>query len=162
MPFVPENGDYNASLRYGLSHPHRENIIPNVPVDHLLFWSLIFAIQKRGFKEIGGFDESFTGYGAEDTDFAMTFNGKNYRLIFVEDYALHQYHKKYDPPINYFQSVVENANRYAKKWESLPMRNWLRAFEKMKLIEIKENLNIIVTRNPSEKEIHDCYSTKPF
>ena len=34
-----------------------------------LFWSLAFGISRRTFHRLGGFDERFTGYGGEDTDF---------------------------------------------------------------------------------------------
>lgn len=41
--------------------------------DYHLFWSLNFAVSRQVFWEtLGGFDEQFRGYGAEDTDFAFT------------------------------------------------------------------------------------------
>src|SRR5699024_7762080 len=40
--------------------------------DYVAFWSLCFAIKREQFEKIGGFDTQYTGYGAEDTDFAFT------------------------------------------------------------------------------------------
>ena len=37
--------------------------------DYRCFWSLNFALRKSVFDTIGGFDESYVGYGGEDTDF---------------------------------------------------------------------------------------------
>ncbi|WP_300342830.1 galactosyltransferase-related protein [Nesterenkonia sp.] len=39
--------------------------------DYELFWSLSFAVRREVFDQIGGFDAGYTGYGAEDTDFAQ-------------------------------------------------------------------------------------------
>ena len=112
LSMVPDTGNYSALKPQAVPHPSREQIPFGQPVEHLLFWSLIFAIQKQTFEKVGGFDESFIGYGAEDTDFAMMFHKAGVKQIFVRDYVLHQYHDKYDPPLNYFDSIIENATRY--------------------------------------------------
>ncbi|WP_409241961.1 glycosyltransferase family 2 protein, partial [Caballeronia sp. INML3] len=36
-----------------------------------MFWSLNFACHLNTFEQIGGFDDAYTGYGGEDTDFAF-------------------------------------------------------------------------------------------
>ena len=35
------------------------------------FWSLAFAVTPATHERIGGFDEGYAGYGAEDTDYAF-------------------------------------------------------------------------------------------
>jgi len=162
LPMVPDTGSYTKLEPQAVPHPSREQIPFGQPVDHLLFWSLIFAIKKETFKNIGGFDESFIGYGAEDTDFAMMFNKAGVEQIFVRDYVLHQYHDKYDPPLNYFDSIIENASRYKQKWDVLPMQRWLKAFEEMGLIRIDENDNITVIQKPTESHIENSVSRNPY
>ena len=162
LPMVPDTGSYTKLEPQAVPHPSREQIPFGQPVDHLLFWSLIFAIKKETFKNIGGFDESFIGYGAEDTDFAMMFNKAGVEQIFVRDFVLHQYHDKYDPPLNYFDSIIENASRYKQKWDVLPMQRWLKAFEEMGLIRIDENDNITVIQKPTESHIENSVSRNPY
>lgn len=159
---VPDNGIYAELKKQAVPHPLREQIHAGKKVDHLQFWSLIFAIKKESFKKIGGFDESFTGYGAEDTDFAMSFNKAGIDLIFAQDYILHQYHDKYDPPLNYFDSIIENAKRYKQKWDVLPMKRWLRAFEKLDLIKIDLDDNILIIQKPTKKNISESVSKNPY
>ena len=117
LPILPDTGNYDDLKHLAVIHPAREHIPAGRPVHHLQFWSLIFAVHKPTFQKIGGFDESFTGYGAEDTDFAMMFNKAGIEQVFVNDYVLHQYHDKHDPPLNYFDSIIENATRYGRNGE---------------------------------------------
>ncbi|WP_295767145.1 glycosyltransferase [uncultured Mucilaginibacter sp.] len=162
LPFVPETGNYAALKQEAISHPAREHIPVGEPVEHLQFWSLIFGIQKQTFKKIGGFDESFMGYGAEDTDFAMMFKQQGIKLLFAGDYVLHQYHDKYDPPVNYFQSIIENARRYRQKWNFLPMQRWLKAFQKMGLINIDQADKITVIQKPTDEQLRHSISQNPY
>lgn len=162
LPMLPDSGNYTDLKRQAVAHPSREAIPSGEPIEHLQFWSLIFAIQKTTFEKIGGFDESFTGYGAEDTDFAMMFHQAHIDLIFVRDYILHQYHEKYDPPLNYFESIIENAFRYQQKWKVLPMQRWLKAFEKMGLIKIDATNRITVLKKPSARQIEGAISQHPY
>ena len=162
LSLVPETGKYGDLKHKAVTHPARERIPAGQPVQHLQFWSLIFAIQKQTFEKIGGFDESFTGYGAEDTDFAMMFHKAGIEQIFVRDYVLHQYHNKHDPPLNHFDSIIENAMRYRKKWDVLPMQRWLKAFKDMGLIKIDQAGNITVDQKPTDIQIIDSVSPYPY
>jgi len=162
LPVVPDTGSYADLKHQAVTHPSRERIPVGEPVEHLQFWSLLFAIQKQTFEKIGGFDESFIGYGAEDTDFAMMFHRADVKLIFVHDFVLHQYHDKYDPPVNHFQSIIENAIRYKQKWKVLPMQRWLKAFEKMGLIKIDQTDNISVIQKPTDSQIKNSVSKHPY
>jgi GT2 family glycosyltransferase len=159
---VPDTGNYGDLKHKAVPHPARERIAVGQPVNHLQFWSLIFAIQKQTFKKIGGFDESFTGYGAEDTDFAMMFHQAGVEQIFVRDYVLHQYHDKHDPPLNHFDSIIENATRYQQKWDVLPMQRWLKAFEEMGLIRIDQAGNITVSQKPTDSQLENSVSPHPY
>ncbi len=162
LPTVPDQVDYRALKAIASHHPSRKDIVAHTPVEHLLFWSLIFAVHKSAFKRIGGFDETFNGYGAEDTDFAMTFHKLGLELFFVPDFVLHQYHPKYDPPLNYFRSIIDNAAVYQRKWGVLPMGKWLAGFERMGLIKMGGSGGIRIIRQPNEAEIAACLSNSPY
>jgi glycosyltransferase involved in cell wall biosynthesis len=162
LPIVPDKGDFAGLRQQAITHPARERIPAGVPVDHLQFWSLIFAVQKHTFNFIGGFDEFFIGYGAEDTDFAMTFHQAGIALFFAQDHVLHQYHAKYDPPVNYFDSILENAGRYKKKWNVLPMQRWLKAFQDMGLIIIDQDDKLNVIKEPSPDQLKKSISKNSY
>jgi GT2 family glycosyltransferase len=113
-------------------HPAR----PELPDDALrevedvtLFWSLSFALTARDFALVGGFDEQYAGYGAEDTDFGQRLARARGRLLFVGGAeAVHQYHPSPNPPVHHVADIVANANAFAATWGWWPMEGWLEQF----------------------------------
>jgi hypothetical protein len=69
--------------------------------------------------------------------------------IFTKDYVFHQYHNKCDPPLNYFDSIIENARLFQLKWNALPIRRWLCDSEEMHLIKVDHFGEIIIIRRSS-------------
>jgi len=115
--------------------PHRARPTPTDGViepaeDMRLFWSLSFAVTPEDWKRCGGFDEGYTGYGGEDTDFAQRAGVAGGRLSWVGGAtAFHQWHPVSDPPIEHLYDIVRNANRFHSRWGRFPMEGWLEAFE---------------------------------
>lgn len=116
-----------------------------------LFWSLNFGCSKETFAKIGGFDQNFIGYGAEDTDFGFSARNNSVDHVTVDALAYHQYHASYQPPLNHFRSIILNATQFFQKWKVWPMMGWLNRFEASGYI-IFENNEIIILREPSEEE----------
>ncbi|HET7820973.1 MAG TPA: galactosyltransferase-related protein, partial [Ornithinibacter sp.] len=119
-------------------HPARpalpDNEIRGVD-DASLFWSLSFAVTARDFTAIGGFDEAYAGYGAEDTDFGQRLVRSGGRLLFVGGAgAVHQYHPSHSPPVQHVVDIVANANVFADKWGWWPMESWLEQFRELGLV----------------------------
>jgi len=128
-------GGYPSVLgsRYRFGHPGRpvpaEDAIEACP-DPWLFWSLSFAVTVSAWEQIGGFDESYQGYGGEDTDFAMRFTRAGLSMWWVGGaWAYHQYHASPDPPVQHVADIVRNATRFHRQWGWWPMLGWLEAFE---------------------------------
>lgn len=121
-------------------------------IPYELFWSLNFGCRKAVYRQIGGFDESFHGYGGEDTDFAFSARLKGVQLQVVGAVAYHQYHESYSPPLNHFADIVANAEVFFLKWQTWPMEGWLRRFKEMGLLE-KSAERLIVKRFPEAVEI---------
>jgi len=117
-----------------------------------LFWSLAFAIRRTRFTALGGFDEAFTGYGAEDTDFGFRADRAGTPLLFVGGaIACHQHHESFEPPVQHFDDVVRNASLFRQRWGWWPMRGWLDAFATMGLISQSED-GIRILRRPSASD----------
>ena len=86
-PLPPGRGTYDpADLRRSEPHPARP-VAPELDIvpeeDLRLFWSLSFGLSSAHWDELGGFDETFVGYGGEDTDFAMRLGRNGGRLYWL-------------------------------------------------------------------------------
>jgi GT2 family glycosyltransferase len=149
-------GDWTdaALLAAGMRHPVRDFPAAGVrrETNPGLFWSLAFAIRRERFDALGGFDERFSGYGAEDTDFGFRANAADIPLLFVGGaIACHQHHAIYDPPLQHFADIVRNANRFRQIWGFWPMRGWLDAFAALGLIALTDD-TLAIVRMPTEQE----------
>ena len=145
-----------------ISHPRRPAVTEFVmPTDdYASFWSLCFALHRLAYDTIGGFDASYTGYGAEDTDFAFTAKEQGIDFYLSQARAYHQQHTVYRPPLNHLSSIVANANRFYEKWGKWAMGGWLRQFSEMGLIDWtdKQTKPIQVLREPSEAELEQAHA----
>jgi len=123
--------------------------------DYGAFWSLCFAIKRQQFERINGFDTQYTGYGAEDTDFAFTARKLAIDFYLTADLIYHQQHAVYRPPLNHLESIIINANHFYKKWQCWPMGGWLKEFSDMELIDWADEQSTPITllRRPSRDEI---------
>lgn len=158
---LPESHLSNLSVY----NPYRYNFEPTCHAtvkndmeqtqDYGTFWSLCFAINKAQFNKIGGFDTSYIGYGAEDTDFAFMARELTIDFYLTADVIYHQQHSVYRPPLNHLASIIINANRFYDKWQHWAMAGWLADFSDMGLIDWQsEQTHAITTiRQPSTAEI---------
>ncbi|WP_197674760.1 glycosyltransferase family 2 protein [Pedococcus dokdonensis] len=104
-----------------------------------LFWSLSFAVTARDWTVLNGFDEAFTGYGGEDTDFGQRLAAASGELLWVGGAAAyHQHHASQVPPIAHLHSIVRNANLFHDRWGWFPMEGWLSEFAARGLAELDE------------------------
>ncbi len=147
--------DFEAFERVAQQHSERAGP-PQSPSaacnDYRCFWSLNFATSARDFAASGGFDESFDGYGGEDTDFARSLTSRGLPIWWVRGAkAFHQYHPHHMPPVHHLESVIANAERFRRKWGQPTMQHWLRAFTLMGLIERTEN-GWRILREPNEDD----------
>lgn len=152
---------YKELFISSLEHPGRKNIAPGKSVEPELFWSLVFAAKKQMLQQIGGFDEGYSGYGAEDTDFAVSTHAHGVDIVFVNDTVLHQYHDKYDPPLQHFEDIVTNATYFYKKWGTWPMQHWLQGFEKLGLVKLHKD-RIETLASPTSQMLKDAHSDLPY
>lgn len=133
--------------------------------DYGAFWSLCFAISRAQFRQIGGFDTHYVGYGAEDTDFAFIARTLAIDFYLTNDVIYHQQHSVHRPPLNHLASIVINANRFYDKWQHWPMSGWLAEFEQMQLIDWDDaqQTPIVMIRMPSSTELAKAhYPDAPY
>lgn len=142
-------------LKRGRAHPVRS--FPDKGVREEanagLFWSLAFALRRKTFQALCGFDEEFIGYGAEDTDFGFRAAATGLKLLFVgQAIACHQYHDSYDPPLQHLDDIVRNARRFHTRWKQWPMEGWLGAFERLGIVQ-RQGDKLVQLRVPTRAEM---------
>jgi GT2 family glycosyltransferase len=122
--------------------------------DYRCFWSLNFAIRRATFEAVGGFDERYTGYGGEDTDFGKILDRRGIPIAWMKGaLAYHQYHPHHMPPIHHLDSVVRNAELFEAKWGYRTMGHWLYAFKVMGLIDDTPDRPIRILRRPDAADL---------
>lgn len=122
--------------------------------DYRCFWSLNFAIRRDTFRALGGFDERYTGYGGEDTDFGKILDQSGTPIAWIKGaLAYHQYHPHHMPPIHHLDSVVRNAELFEAKWGYRTMGHWLYAFRVMGLIDDTPDQPIRILRRPDADDL---------
>ncbi len=143
--------------KHSVAHPNRPKVTPKASIlmnDYGYFWSLCFSISAKNFKRIGGFDECFINYGAEDTDFGFTARKLKIPFCIIGSPCYHQYHDVCRPPLNNFDSIVYNASVFKNKWNQWAMQKWLTAFSERGYIEWAEDQNDIQTlKYPTDEEV---------
>lgn len=107
--------------------------------EYQLFWSLSFATDHETWAELGGFDERYTGYGGEDTDFGQRAQAAGAAMWWVGGArAYHQWHPVSDPPVEHVEDIVRNANLFHDRWGWFPMEGWLAKFSEQGLVHLDE------------------------
>ncbi|CAG7844846.1 hypothetical protein USB125703_01097 [Pseudoclavibacter triregionum] len=137
---------------HAIPHPARAELGVGESERVEMFWSLGFAVRKDVFDRIGGFDEGYRGYGAEDTDFAFAAREADVPIRFSAAPVFHQAHAVVKPPLQHAAALVRNANRFAERWGRLPMEGWLAGLERLGLVAV-EGERATLLREPSEAEI---------
>ncbi len=119
-----------------------------------LFWSLAFAVRSKTFDSLGGFDESFTGYGGEDTDFAFRASDSGVPVLMCADArAFHQPHDSFEPPLQHFVDIMRNATLFRRRHGTWPMQGWLDGFEAAGLITRIAGDDYRILRSPTSAEV---------
>lgn len=134
LPPVGHPREYRAPGLADRAEPHAARPAPASHAvlraeDVRLFWSLSFAVTADDWTTLGGFDEGYVGYGAEDTDFGQRITAAEGTMLWVGGApAYHQHHPTHTPPVPHLRSIVRNANIFRDRWGWFPMEGWLGEF----------------------------------
>lgn len=124
--------------------------------DYRCFWSLNFAMRRDDWQRGPKFDESFTGYGGEDTDFGRALSEQGIPIWWIRGGRVyHQYHPHCMPPVHHLHSVLRNTEIFARKWGHRTMEHWLYAFQLMGLIR-NTPAGLQVLREPGPADLALC------
>ncbi|ALN74416.1 glycosyltransferase family 2 protein [Aureimonas sp. AU20] len=155
---VGERIDYAALDRIGQPHPSK----PEMPPEGVReepnsgeLWGLSFALARERYLALGGMDESFHGYGGEETDFAARAGASGLRFYWTAGArAYHQHHPVHVPPLHQFDHILRNAQRFHEKHGRWCMDYWLGQFRDQGLIGWNEREERIeLRRRPDPDEI---------
>jgi len=85
-----------------------------------------FGVTGELWTRLGGFDERFVGYGAEDTDLAWRARELGVPLAwFGGGVVYHQWHVPARDDRRRIPELVANARRFHARWGRWPMDGWL-------------------------------------
>ncbi|MEX2476018.1 galactosyltransferase-related protein [Marinobacter sp.] len=152
---------FSDLLTHARQHPAR----PPVPGEGWIaeretraLWGLSFALTRQQYQAVGGMDETYIGYGGEETDFAEQLAVDGIRLGWCGNaMAVHQYHPVHTPPLDKFEDILGNARRFYHKWGNWCMEYWLAYFVAQELIAWSPDAaDIRVIRRPTNDEIQAC------
>ncbi|KQP91338.1 glycosyl transferase [Methylobacterium sp. Leaf113] len=159
LPERATTGDWTYETLAGVAERHSDRRGPpasglEICPDYRCFWSLNFAIRRATFLATGGFDERYTGYGGEDTDFGKILDQRGTPIAWMKGgLAYHQYHPHHMPPVHHLDSVVRNAELFEAKWGYRTMGHWLYAFKVMGLIDDTPDRPIRILRRPEAGDL---------
>jgi GT2 family glycosyltransferase len=126
--------DLEAASEHHPSRPAPDRTV--IDQRHELFWSLSFGLHRAMWDRLGGFDETFVGYGGEDTDLAFTARRRGVPVQWLATGTVfHQWHPKSDPPVEHVAAIAANARHFRTKWGVWPMAGWLAAFAELGLLD---------------------------
>lgn len=151
LPAAPDGGQPLETLRPD-PHPARPRLANDeirhaTQAEYDVFWSLSFAVNAATWARLGGFDESYVGYGGEDTDLAWRAREVGVPLWWVGGAdAFHQHHPVSTPPWEHLDEILANARVFREWWGQWPMRGWLEAFAAAGAITMTE---AAIRRTPS-------------
>jgi N-acetylglucosaminyl-diphospho-decaprenol L-rhamnosyltransferase len=125
--------------RLGRIHPARP-ALPDTGLrpepDAGQLWGLSFALPAASWREAGGMDEAFVGYGGEETDLAARLAASGLPTFWVAGArAYHQHHPVHVPPLQHFAPILANATRFRARHGRWCMTYWLGQFRAAGLID---------------------------
>lgn len=116
-------------------------------------WGLAFILERNTWRNAGGMDEAYLGYGAEETDFGKRLERSGAGLYWLGGtVCYHQHHAVHKPPLQHFDSIVRNARLFHERWGEWCMDYWLDEFARRGLVARDEDA-LRVLRVPTDAEI---------
>ena len=148
--------DYVLLAKAGERHPAKPDLsrcgTEAIP-DFGELWGLAFILTAQIWDAANGMDEAYTGYGAEETDFARRLERAGAQLYWLGGtLCFHQHHAVHKPPLQHFDSIVRNARLFRSRWGEWCMDYWLDDFARRGLVSRSEN-ELRVIRRPTQTEI---------
>lgn len=154
-----ESGDPELFIKlnkFGVRHPAKPALLDDDIVDecdHGQLWGLAFGLERSLWALAGGMDESYYGYGAEETDFGLRLKKAGIGLAWLGGArAYHQHHTVHIPPYQHFEHIIRNANLFFARWGIWCMDYWIDQFINHGLVE-ENSGNLTILRDPSHEEI---------
>ena len=148
--------DFKMLAEIGERHPAKLDLTDCsvAPIDNFgELWGLSFILSRETWNAAGGMDESYIGYGGEETDFAQRLRESEAELYWLGGtICYHQHHTVHKPPLQHFDAIIRNARRFHDRWGEWCMDYWLDEFARRGFVE-RNGDGLRVIRKPTRTEI---------
>lgn len=98
-------------------HPEYASVdfdVEALPLPWIMFWSVNVSVPADAFWRVGGFDETYRGWGVEDLDLGLRLHRSGLRLVVGRDaWAIETPHER--DPTSHAESVARNALQLLEK-----------------------------------------------
>lgn len=110
-------------------------------------WSRAFATTATSWTSVGGFDDGYLGHAGEDLDLGERFAAASGTVLWTEDAAVLQ--RGDDDSAPQTRDLVDNANRFARRWGRLPFEQRLTELEEMGMVARADDGSLVTTSDPA-------------
>ncbi len=115
--------------------------------------SSMFFMSKSAIETVGGFDETYSGFGINDEDFFQICLEAGLTIRNLDTITFLPNRKHYQCPLNHLVDFVRNAELFHQKWGNYPCQDVLARFAELGLINNDyPHAGIHVMRLPTEEE----------
>lgn len=132
--------------------------------DYSMFLNMAFAISKKNFDKIGGFNQKFNGYGPHGVDFAYRAREADIPLYATGATIFHQPHREHPPALQHFEEVVDNCCRFYENWNEWPMQSSLSELKSLGLIKWEPDSDkaIEIIKTPPSSLVEETRKKRNF
>ncbi|QJR82639.1 glycosyltransferase [Alteromonas pelagimontana] len=150
---LPEHATFE-NIQRRIKFQKRDNSVRSSILEMQDFQSAVFAISKKAFSTVGGFDESYCGFGIGDIDFATRCESAGFHLFQLPMRTFAQYRPGRACPVNHVLDIVNNVATFKRKWGFYPAVNWLNEFASKGIIFADfEEYGVRIRRLPTQQEL---------
>lgn len=111
-------------------------------------WSGAFATTAASWTRVEGFDDGYLGHAGEDLDLGERFAAVSGTVLWLDDAVAVQHHGD-EEPAPQARDLVDNANRFARRWGRWPFERRLAELEAKGLVALADDGYVVTASDPA-------------
>jgi N-acetylglucosaminyl-diphospho-decaprenol L-rhamnosyltransferase len=112
-------------------------------------WSRAFATTAASWARVGGFDDAYLGHAGGDLDLGERFAEAAGTVLWLDDGAVLLHDDGDDAAATQARDLVDNANRFARRWGRRPFAGRLAELEELGLVARGDDGYVVSAFDPA-------------